>query len=386
MVPVRLKTNIYDKFSCIADKCSITCCQQWKIEVDGDTLNKWSSLETKDEVRCIDSVEQKEGYGVIRLDEEKKCPFLNGKKLCDIVSVYGESMLSKTCTTFPREIHEFEDRAEYSLVSCCPEVVDLLYKQEEVRLEGVGEDFVGDDLFQIRQMLIQIIKNPKWSVSESLLICHHILLLIWENDDTSKEYWSMYEDDVVLEQIAKTIEGLELDVLDSFDERNELFLDLAENYRREGIYTEYIEKIAKLAEAYAEEYEVEQLLEDMEDFTEQIAEYESLFRNYLISDVLNESLIPESDLDSMVMMFQWIGMEYVMILHALFLNFKVCCEDKRRRENRSKQCIPFELVRDCIVIQSRMTGYDQEDIKEYLENSFEDILWEWGYFALLVGM
>ena len=33
----------------------------------------------------------------------------------------------------------------------------------------------------------------------------------------------------------------------------------------------------------------------------------------------------------------------------------------------------------------RMTGYSEADIEEYLENSFEDIIWEWPYFALVVG-
>jgi len=32
-----------------------------------------------------------------------------------------------------------------------------------------------------------------------------------------------------------------------------------------------------------------------------------------------------------------------------------------------------------------MTGYNEEDIFEYLENSFEDPLWDWGYFALILG-
>ena len=37
------------------------------------------------------------------------------------------------------------------------------------------------------------------------------------------------------------------------------------------------------------------------------------------------------------------------------------------------------------VVISRMTGYEEEDVREYLENSFEELLWEWGYFALITG-
>ena len=33
--------DYYNKFKCIADKCSITCCQEWKIAVDDATNRKW---------------------------------------------------------------------------------------------------------------------------------------------------------------------------------------------------------------------------------------------------------------------------------------------------------------------------------------------------------
>ena len=64
------------------------------------------------------------------------------------------------------------------------------------------------------------------------------------------------------------------------------------------------------------------------------------------------------------------------IRHSIFLQWIVEGEDK----------LVYEMVRDKMVVLSRMTGYDVEDIEEYLANSFEDITWEWGYFALLVGI
>jgi len=32
-----------------------------------------------------------------------------------------------------------------------------------------------------------------------------------------------------------------------------------------------------------------------------------------------------------------------------------------------------------------MTGYEEEDIINYLESSFEALLWDFGYPALIVG-
>ena len=40
--------DYYNKFKCIADKCSITCCQEWKIAVDDATNRKWKKLSPPD--------------------------------------------------------------------------------------------------------------------------------------------------------------------------------------------------------------------------------------------------------------------------------------------------------------------------------------------------
>ena len=36
--------DYYAQFRCTADKCPITCCQEWKISVDDDTLKRWAAL------------------------------------------------------------------------------------------------------------------------------------------------------------------------------------------------------------------------------------------------------------------------------------------------------------------------------------------------------
>jgi len=61
--------------------------------------------------------------------------------------------------------------------------------------------------------------------------------------------------------------------------------------------------------------------------------------------------------------------------HAIFLRWLL--------DGQEKLC--YTVIRDYIVVISRIMGYDQEDIYEYLEKSFEDLIWEWGYLALLIG-
>lgn len=41
--------------------------------------------------------------------------------------------------------------------------------------------------------------------------------------------------------------------------------------------------------------------------------------------------------------------------------------------------LTYESVRECVYIIIRMTGYSDDDIREYMENSFDDILWPWWY-------
>ncbi len=72
---------------------------------------------------------------------------------------------------------------------------------------------------------------------------------------------------------------------------------------------------------------------------------------------------------------QWIGMEYAAIRYGLFLSWL----------NASQTPLVYETVRETIAILTRMTGYEDDDIYAYLENSFESLYWEWGYFAMILA-
>ena len=98
-------------------------------------------------------------------------------------------------------------------------------------------------------------------------------------------------------------------------------------------------------------------------------------RNFLLNEIWSDLLLPDSDLEGMVVQYQWIAMEYSVIRHCIFLHWLLVGQKE----------IAYDTVRDYIVIICRMMGYDEEDIYEYLENSFEELIWDWGYLALVVG-
>lgn len=115
--------DYYNKFHCIADRCTITCCQEWKITVDDDTNRKWKKILPPDTIsdkrkNLTAYTCKKDGARVIGLDQNHRCPFLSQDKLCHLVTSYGDSVLSETCTLFPREIHEFSTHTEASLMPC----------------------------------------------------------------------------------------------------------------------------------------------------------------------------------------------------------------------------------------------------------------------------
>lgn len=369
-----MKPKYYDHFHCTADKCPMTCCMQWKIAVDEETYEGWKDREFKG--KTLDSFVMESDNGkIICLNEEKKCPFLNPKGLCSLVMEHGETILSQTCDIFPRQIHDFEGRRECSLVSCCPAVVDLLYREDEVEFTYPLEKESKDLLFSIRNLMIEIVKNKKYPVPFSLLMAFYILLDIYGKNELTTGELSQYREESLLEELSVKIHEVESSWEDTFEEDNELWLDMVENYRKEGLYAEYIEELSRLAEELTEQYDRKKIRKKMDSFQEAFGKYENLFRNYLVSEFFTNMLIPEADLEGMVIMMQWIAMEFVLIRHGLFLKWL-----------QDGESISYETVRDYMVVISRMTGYDEEDIFEYMENSFQSLVWEWGYMALITGI
>ena len=372
-----IKTNYYDTFTCIADKCSFTCCQEWKIAVDDDTYKKWNQLSlAKQNSNQLDQyVKQKDGARVIALNEQKQCPFLNEQKLCNLVLELGDEVLSETCASFPRQIHEFADRKEYSLASCCPEAVDLLNQQDTICFTENMFDVEEDILFQIRTLMLSIMQNQNFSISKSLMVIFYILLDFNQKESVLKKEIDKYKNEAVLKEFSDTINAMQFLRFDTFEENNELFLDMAENYRKQELYTSYLEPIAVIAENLSNDCNERKLMKQLEKFDKEFSSYETLFRNYMMVEIFSNSLIPDSDLESMIVMIQWIAMEYALMRHAIFLSWL------RKEEEK----LSYEVIRSYIVVISRMMGYDQEDICEFLEKSFESLIWDWGYLALLVG-
>ena len=375
----RIRPDYYEKFACIAGKCPITCCQEWKIAVDADTNRKWKKIlppeDMADKKKNLSAYTiQKDGMQVIGLNENHRCPFLANNKLCRLVSTYGDKVLSETCTVFPREVHAFQTHEEETLMPCCPAVLDL-WKEEEIHFPEVHVPRKTNMLlFQIRKKIIASFQNSKKSVEDSLLENFYVLLELLKDSISKERILDYFSEDTLL-QLQAAIDEVELPILDTIAECNELLLDLAVNYRKEGLYQKYLNPVVDLAEYLFERDGMEEILEKWLLFQRKLLPHQKLLHNFLANEVFSDLLVPDGNLKQMVIKMQWIAMEYTAIRQSLFLKWL----------NDGCYELSYETVRDYVVVITRMMGYDEEDICEYLTNSFEALIWDWGYLALIVG-
>ena len=399
-----VKPDYYNKFCCIADKCDFTCCGNWEIGVDTDTYEKWKKLNIDEMESLINYTLQKDDAYIINLNEHRSCPFLTDKGLCKIVLTHGEENISDTCHTFPREKREYFNRTEYGLALGCKSVIDILWQQEDfsVWVSKENDDENKDNLketdeqeiyFELRDYFMEILsdKNRCKNPAEALKVIFIILLDIidridktdidiYNDDNTFTDEFRVYENEIITQVIRETdlsklfafVSEESSSKIDRFIEDNELLLDIMENYRIKGIYKEYIEPVARCAMEY--ENTQYQNIDEMK-----LIEFDDFFQQYndklrlIVKEEIYDSLLPAmDDIYCIAMKIEWLAVEYTVISQWMRLNLL------------NNLNVSESELRQCIAVVFRMTGYSDEDIVEYMEDSFEDSVWDYGYFDLIV--
>ncbi len=371
-----IQPTYYDTFSCTAADCPYNCCKEWKIAVDADTKKQWKAM------RCPEEMHSKKAHLAnyvtskgITLCEDGRCPFLNDGGLCHIVSTYGEEALSVTCHTFPREVHDLKTRTELTLSTCCPAVLDLLWKNvgfkkiSSASLENARTDSPAEPaspLLDLRDFCQQQMADTDTTPEEVLKTIFYILLDYNELEEPWERKLQTLPENYA--EVLQAIRSLPVDDAETAKEQREVFLDIIDQYLQKGIYIEFLTPLAKLA---------------MSTSTEPDSSFDTVFqallpkiRTLLEEEIYSTLVLEESDLYSVTMKWQWIAMVYTSIKQALYLSWIF--------QGRPDK-IPYETLRDCVMFMMRITGYSEADIEDYLCSSFEEVIWPWGYMALLVG-
>ena len=137
--------SFYNKFCCLADKCTDTCCVGWEIDVDEISLSKYRDLAENTSPKC-ERDEKKIAFAKILMENIQdghfilkpgdRCPFLMKNGLCEMICKLGcngsdldesgENVLCDICREHPRFVEVYGDIMEKGVGLCCEEAVRLL--------------------------------------------------------------------------------------------------------------------------------------------------------------------------------------------------------------------------------------------------------------------
>lgn len=121
------------KFQCDGRACGSRCCRDWSVAVDPVTYDAYRRLspgEARDEICGWISGQDDRGNYLVRLREDRRCPFLGEDLLCRLQREYGEGYLSDICYSYPRVTYRIGEVVEQSMTMSCPVAARLLLGQE----------------------------------------------------------------------------------------------------------------------------------------------------------------------------------------------------------------------------------------------------------------
>lgn len=186
-----------DRFRCIGSSCEDDCCHDWDVHVDKANFEKLQNTPPGPLRVLIDANVQRMAQGAcaqgsdargtspfaaIRLLPDGRCPFLSEEKLCRIQLEHGPSLLSHTCSTFPRTSNTIDGLQDETLSLSCPEAARLVLLDPgifppETRSErwcNWDETIPAADLrfyfWAMRELAIGIARNRNYPVWQRIFL------------------------------------------------------------------------------------------------------------------------------------------------------------------------------------------------------------------------
>lgn len=373
----------FKSFRCIAGACDFTCCREWRIDADDAAFRLWQKKGIRNAVR------RSGGRRLIRLTEDRSCPFLSEDGLCSLIKDFGDALLPETCRVFPREARVFPDRTEHSLMLACPAVVDLLQDgfsvpcREAWNLPCSG----GPDLGA----------SGTSELPETEALREDWLRTVSDSSSPEEAFLRLFR---VPEELRQVPEEL------SREERARLYEDLTENYRAEGLYRRFWEAEVQESARGSLRGKAPEGEPDVREKARP-ADRENIWKNStelllhcIKSDIWSECLKPGFTEREMYMKLAWTAMKYAAVRRFTELHadsaVKAPDGDEGRMAGRRAKTDPeaqagadksagYHVLRDGIVLMTRVMSLDDEEIFAWLEEIFDDPVWGPEYPALLFG-
>lgn len=114
------KPEYYDDFRCLAGDCPDSCCKEWAVAVDGETLAKYRALPGALGEAVRQTLREEDGETVL-FSQGGHCPLQQRDGLCRIHRELGQEALCDVCREYPRLSHDYGTFLELGLELSCPQ-------------------------------------------------------------------------------------------------------------------------------------------------------------------------------------------------------------------------------------------------------------------------
>ncbi len=190
----------YKDFVCIADKCTHSCCIGWEIDIDAETMNKYSLLECDYAEAIINSIESVDTPH-FKLGQNDRCPHLDEKGLCKIIKNVGDNYLCDICREHPK-FYNFTNRGkEIGIGISCEESCRLILSSDEYdEIVEIGDICGDNDVYEFdatkhRERVYKILKDNSLSYDGKLEMIY--------------DYYDIYLDNVLCRDTFDSLEYLD---------------------------------------------------------------------------------------------------------------------------------------------------------------------------------
>ena len=221
---VCLQTEHVKKFHCDGKSCQSLCCRGWGIAIDNAAWKKYKKIKGKAGKSILSHIKKKDGKHMIKLREDRSCPFLREDFLCSLQHDYGEAYLSDICRTYPRLMRVVDQLLECSLCLTCPVAAKLVLLQgspmEFEQVEFLAKEALDVRFFQwskglvklpeLQYAAISLLQDRRFSMDQRLIILGFFLEHIQDTEDMEK--WSdivrFYASDDIAEQAPEMFRAI----------------------------------------------------------------------------------------------------------------------------------------------------------------------------------
>lgn len=174
--------SYYKKFKCRASECKNNCCIGWEIDIDGEALKKYQSLDSELGEKIRRNIKTEGGTTFFSMGEGCRCPMLDRNNLCEIISALGDEGLCEICREHPRFYFELSGVTLGGVGMSCEAAAELILCENEPTLYGdilplldtEDEDYgcasiICEALFDVENILQSKTHSEREKIEKALL-------------------------------------------------------------------------------------------------------------------------------------------------------------------------------------------------------------------------